>query len=141
MPIDEKERKRRHALVRAHFAAENDHDLDRIMTTFAVDGVMHYNRAEFPSDASIRAAHAYFGMSSLAGAFANLRAEIDAEHFTDEEIVIEGRVCGKHSSEFNGFPATGREIEMPFVSFYRFDPSGKLTSERVVMNLGVLLGA
>jgi hypothetical protein len=27
---------------------------------------------------------------------------------------------------------------MPFVAFYRFDDDGKLTSERVVMNLGPL---
>ena len=43
MPIDAKERQRRRALVKAHYAAENDHDLDRIMNTFADDGVMHYN--------------------------------------------------------------------------------------------------
>jgi hypothetical protein len=65
---------------------------------------------------------------------------IDAEHFTDDEIVVEGRLTGKHSSEFLGFPPTDREIELPFVAFYRFDAQGKLTSERVVMNLGPLRG-
>jgi hypothetical protein len=29
-------------------------------------------------------------------------------------------------------------VELPFVAFYRFDDNGKLTSERVVMNLGPL---
>ncbi len=42
MPIDAKEKERRRALVKAHYAAENDHDLDRIMDTFAADGVMLY---------------------------------------------------------------------------------------------------
>jgi len=59
---------------------------------------------------------------------------------TDTEIVIEGRSCGKHVSEFLGFLPTGRDVELPFVAFYRFDASGKLTSERVVMNLGPLRG-
>ena len=140
MPIDERERERRRALVRAHYAAENDHDLDRIMATFSKDGVMLYNRQTFPGDETIRWAHGYMGMSAAPGAFAGLRAVIDEEHFTDAETVIEGRVCGKHSSEFLGFAPTQHDVELPFVAFYRFDANGKLTSERVVMNLGPLHG-
>ena len=140
MAIDERERARRHALVRAHYAAENDHDLERIMKTFSPDGVMLYNRQEFPSDETIRWAHGYIGMSAAPGAFGGLVATIDAEHFTDEETVIEGRLTGRHTSEFLGFPPTGHDIELPFVAFYRFDAGGKLTSERVVMNLGPLQG-
>ena len=140
MAIDERERARRHALVRAHYAAENDHDLERIMKTFSPDGVMLYNRQEFPSDDTIRWAHGYIGMSAAPGAFNGLVATIDAEHFTDEETVVEGRLTGRHASEFLGFAPTGRDIELPFVAFYRFDETGKLTSERVVMNLGPLQG-
>jgi len=140
MPIDDRERERRRALVRAHYAAENDHDLERIMATFSKDGVMIYNRQTFPSDETIRWAHGYMGMSAAPGAFAGLRAVMDEEHFTDAETVIEGRVCGKHSSEFLGFAPTQRDVELPFVAFYRFDADGRLTSERVVMNLGPLHG-
>jgi len=140
MPIDDRERERRRALVRAHYAAENDHDLERIMATFSKDGVMLYNRQAFSSDETIRWAHGYMGMSAAPGAFAGLRAVIDEEHFTDAETVIEGRVCGKHSSEFLGFAPTQRDVELPFVAFYCFDADGKLTSERVVMNLGPLHG-
>jgi len=78
------------------------------------------------------------GMSAAPGAFSGLRAVIDQEHFTDAETVIEGRVRGMHSAEFLGFPPTGRDVELPFVAFYRFDANGKLSSERVVMNLGPL---
>jgi predicted ester cyclase len=51
---------------------------------------------------------------------------------------VEGRLRGKHVGEFQGFPPTGRDVELPFVAFYRFDDAGKLVSERVVMNLGPL---
>ncbi|MGH8806371.1 MAG: hypothetical protein ACREX0_00665, partial [Noviherbaspirillum sp.] len=78
MPIDERERERRRALVRAHYAAENDHDLERIMRTFSPDGVMLYNRQEFPSDETIRWAHGYIGMTAAAGAFGGLVTTIDA---------------------------------------------------------------
>jgi predicted ester cyclase len=128
---------RRHALLRAHYAAENDNDMDRIMKTFSADTEMHYNRQAFRDHPSIRLAHEYIGFSA-AGAFANLHNEIDGEHLTADEIVVEGRLCGKHVGEFQGFPPTGRDVELPFVAFYRFDDAGKLVSERVVMNLGPL---
>ena len=138
MPIDDRERQRRRALLHAHYAAENAHDLDRIMKTFSPDGVMLYNHQEFPSDEHIRWAHGYIGMTAAPGAFAGLETIIDREHFTDEETVVEGRLCGKHDNEFLGFAPTGRDVVLPFVAFYRFDAGGKLTSERVVMNLGPL---
>jgi hypothetical protein len=140
MPIDDAERERRSALLAAHYRAENDNDLDGIMATFAETGEMVYNRQSFADHDSISQAHAYMGFSA-AGAFRGLRAIRDQEHFTDHEIVIEGRVCGTHVGEFQGFPPTGQEVELPFVAFYRFDAAGKLTSERVVMNLGSLANA
>ena len=60
------------------------------------------------------------------------------EHYTDEEVVVEGRVSGKHSNEYFGFAPTGRDVELPYVAFYRFDNNDKLTSERIVMNLAPL---
>jgi predicted ester cyclase len=136
--IDGTERERRRALVRAHMAAENRHDLDGIMRTFAGTTEMVYNRDSFPSHDAIRGAHAYMGFSVAPGAFAGLRLVADAEHFTADEIVIEGRLCGKHVGEFLGFAPTKRDVELPYVAFYRFDVDGQLASERVVMNLGVL---
>jgi hypothetical protein len=138
MLIDDRERERRRALVRAHYAAENDHDLEGIMATFSSAAEMQYNHQSFPSDETIRWAHGYIGMTAAPGAFSGLRALIDHEHFTDDETVIEGRLLGKHSNEFLGFPPTERDVVLPFVAFYRFDADGKLSSERVVMNLGPL---
>ena len=138
MPIDDQERARRRALLHAHYAAENRHDLEGIMHTFSGTAEMLYNRQSFSTDETIRWAHGYIGMTAEPGAFAGLRAVIDHEHFTDDETVVEGRVLGTHSSEFLGFPPTAREVELPFVAFYRFDAAGKLESERVVMNLGPL---
>lgn len=138
MPIDTTERERRRALLEEHYAAENDHDLDRIMDTFADDAVMHYNHLPLEDDEAIRGAHILIGKSASPGAFSGVRAIIDEEHYTDEEIVVEGRVCGKHSNDFLGFAPTERDVELPFVAFYRFDNNDKLTSERIVMNLGPL---
>ena len=138
MPIDDRERARRRALLHAHYAAENRHDLEGIMGTFSGTAEMLYNRQSFSTDETIRWAHGYIGMTADPGAFTRLRAIIDHEHFTDEETVVEGRLLGTHSREFLGFEPTARDVELPFVAFYRFDGDGKLTSERVVMNLGPL---
>ena len=138
MTIDTREQERRRALIKEHYDAENDHDLDRIMDTFADDAVMCYNRLRLEDDEAIRGAHILVGMSASPGAFSGFRHTIDAEHYTDEETVVEGRMFGKHSNEFLGFAPTERDVELPFVAFYRFDNNGKLTSERVVMNLGPL---
>jgi hypothetical protein len=138
MSIDGTERERRRRLVQAHMRVENAHDLDGIIGTFSDDGVMLYNRQAFEGPDPIRAAHAYFGLSATPGAFEGLHVVPDHEHFTEHEIVIEGRMCGRHVAEFEGFPPTGRDVEMPYVAFYRFDERGQLVSERVVMDLAVL---
>jgi SnoaL-like polyketide cyclase len=57
---------------------------------------------------------------------------------SDDAIRGEGRLCGKHVGEFLGFAPTNRDVELPYVTFYRFDDAGKLASERVVMNLAPL---
>ena len=138
MTIDEKERARRRALVKKHYAVENAHDLEGNMATFSGNAEMLYNRQSFADDETIRWGHGYSGLTEAPGAVRDARNVIDAEHFTDEEIVVEGRLQGVHVGEFLGFEPTEREVELPFVAFYRFDADGKLTSERVVMNLGPL---
>ena len=138
MPIADDERARRRALLHSHYAAENARDLGRILATFSPDAEMLYNRQSFADGESIGLAHAYIGFSDAAGAFTGIHNVIDREHVTDDEIVVEGRLCGTHSGEFQGFAPSGRAVELPFVAFYRFDGGGQLVSERVVMNLGAL---
>ena len=139
MPITDSEKTRRRALLKTHYDAENDHDMNGIMATFAPGCEMLYNRIPFTDPQSIRDAHGLLGFSGTDGAFKDIHNYIDAEHFTEDEIIIEGRMSGKHVGEFFGIEATGRNVELPFVAFYRFDKTDKLISERVVMNLGALV--
>jgi len=55
------------------------------------------------------------------------------------ETFSPGSLCAKHVGEFQGIKATGRNVELPFVTFYHFDETDKLISERIVMNLGALI--
>ncbi len=139
MPITDSEKTRRRALLKTHYDVENGHDMNGIMATFSPDAEMLYNRISFTDPQSIRDAHVRIGFSGTDGALEDLDNCIDSEHFTDDEIIVEGRLCGKHVGEFLGFEATGRYVELPFIAFYHFDKTDKLISERVVMNLGVLV--
>ncbi len=87
--IDPKEQQRRHALLVAHYAAENAHDLERIMATFASDAEMIYNGQRFAEPDHIRWAHGYIGMSSLAGAFTDVETIRDHEHCTVDGLDTE----------------------------------------------------
>ena len=61
MPIDAREQERRRTLIEEHYAAENDHDLERIMDTFADDAVMQFNHLPLEDDEGIRGAHIALG--------------------------------------------------------------------------------
>ena len=141
MSITDSEKTRRRALLKTHYDVENSHDMNGIMATFSPDCEMLFNRTPFTDPQSIRAAHESIGFSDTGGAFEDIHNHIDGEHFTDNEIIVEGRLCGKHVGEFEGIEATGRNVELPFVAFYHFDKTDKLISERVVMNLGVLVAS
>ena len=141
MPITDSEKARRRRLLKIHYDFENSHDLSATMATFSPDSEMIYNRIPFTDPQSIHDAHVRIGFSGTDGALEDLHNNIDSEHFTDDEIIVEGRLCGKHVREFLGFEATGRYVELPFVAFYNFDKTDKLISERVVMNLGVLIAS
>ncbi len=141
MPITDNEKTRRRALLKTHYDVENSRDMDGIMATFSPDGEMLYNRIPFTDPQSIRYAHNLLGFSGTDGAFEDIHNYIDDEHLTDDEIIVEGRLCGKHVREFLGIEATGRYVELPFVAFYHFDETDKLISERIVMNLGALVAS
>ncbi len=139
MTITDSEKTRRRALLKSHYEYENSHDIHGIMATFSPDGEMLFNRIPFMDPQSIRDAHGLMGFSATGGAFEDIHNYIDAKHFTEDEVIVEGRLSGKHVGEFQGIKATGRSVELPFVAFYHFDKTDKLISERVVMNLGALV--
>jgi hypothetical protein len=138
MTINETERQRRRTLVYAHMATENAHDLDGLLKTFADDTEMIFNGLSVREHKVIRHLHSQFAFSPDQSAISGATLLVDREHFTDDEIVIEGRLCGKHIADWGAYPASGRDVQLPYVAFYRFDDDGKLSSERVVMDFGPL---
>jgi hypothetical protein len=139
MTVNETERQRRRTLVYAHMEAENAHDVDGVLKTFADDTEMIFNGLAVRDHKMIHHLHSQFAFSPDQSAIQGSALVVDREHFTDEEIVIEGRLCGKQVADWGAYPASGRDVELPYIAFYRFDGDGKLSSERVVMDFGPLL--
>jgi hypothetical protein len=136
--IDKAERERRRALVAAHMAAENAHDLEAILGTFSGDAEMVFNKTPYTGD-GLRMAHILFGMSSEhPGSLSGTQVRPEGESFTDDAIVIDGTVTGLHVGNILGFAATQRQVVLPYVAIYRFDAEGKLASERIVMDFSPL---
>lgn len=40
-----------------------------------------------------------------------------------DKVVVRARFMGTHNGEFNGIPATGKSVELPFIIIYRFEGS------------------
>lgn len=142
MPIDERERARRRRLAKAHIDAENAHDLDAIMASFASDAMNVVNNDVSTTSEGIRQVHALFGLGPEPGILSDLRVVPEHEHFTDEEIVHEGRFRGVHTGSAPGFPPpSGQSIELPYIVVYRFDDNDKLVSERATIDMSPLTRA
>ena len=65
---------------------------------------------------------------------------LKAEDMIEEgdKVVVRARFSGTHSGNFNGIPATGKEVELPFIIIYRFD-GGKLAEHWLEANHLALL--
>jgi hypothetical protein len=138
LSVSEAERTRRRNLTAAHVAEENQHDIDGLMNTFSEHAEVSVQGVATQDRELIRQGHVEGGFSNTPGSLENLRVEPKIEYITDDEIVFEGRLVGTHVRPMNGFPPTNREVAIPYIAFYRFDADGKLVSERLTFNWGVL---
>jgi predicted ester cyclase len=65
---------------------------------------------------------------------------LKAEDMIEEgdKVAVRARFMGTHSGEFNGIPATGKSVELPFTIIYRME-NGKIAEHWLEANSLVLL--
>jgi hypothetical protein len=124
----------------AYIGYENLHDLPSIAASFGPEATLTMNDLRFADARSIAGAHSMLGMSKDGIGLSGTQVIPDREYFTDEELIIYGRVLGTHVGQVLQFAPTFRQVEMHYVAIYRFDDVGKLVNERVVMNWAPLAG-
>jgi predicted ester cyclase len=55
-----------------------------------------------------------------------------------DKVAVRARFMGTHNGEFNGIPATGKSVELPFMIIYRFE-GGKIAEHWLETNHLALL--
>jgi len=127
-------RAHREALVRRHMEAENVHDFDAVIATFAhpryeliATGQVHDGEA---------AVRAYFRESR--GAFPDQRNELITLHHADDAVVAEFWLLGTHRGPLMGIAPSGKEFRCRMAALCLFD-GPDLVCERVYFDAGTIL--
>ena len=127
-------RAHRERIVRRHMEAENVHDWDTVIATFAhpryeliATGQTHDGEA---------AVREYFRESRTA--FPDQRNELIGLHHADDAVIAEFWLLGTHKGPLAGFDPTGREFRCRMTAFFIFDGTD-LTCERVYFDSATII--
>jgi steroid delta-isomerase-like uncharacterized protein len=127
-------RDRREAVVRTHMEAENVHDFDRVIDTFAhpryeiiATGQVHDGEA---------AVREYFRETRTA--FPDQRNELIALHHTDDAVLAEFWLLGTHRGTLAGIAPTGRAFRCRMAALFLFEDE-KIVCERVYFDSATIL--
>ena len=126
MPPTDAMRKKREEIVRDHMESENRHEFDVTLETF-----------EHPRYELVATGEAHDGTDEVSAyfeetrrAFPDQRNELRALHHADDGVLVEAIIRGTHRGPLRSLPPTGREFELPIVSFFVFEED-RLVCERV----------
>jgi steroid delta-isomerase-like uncharacterized protein len=127
-------RERRERIVREHADAENVHDFDTALGSFA-----HPRYEIVPSGEVIDgpdAVAAYY--RETRAAFPDQRNEVHALHHADDAVLMEFTLHGTHRGPFRGLPPTGRAFSCRMLAVFAFDDD-RLVAERVYFDQATIL--
>lgn len=116
--------------------AYNTGDVDLIDEVCADDFVAYHTGVE----GTIHGADAYKPrIQELRRAFPDFEMELVETMFDAEKSAGHYRWRGTHENEFNGIPATGKEISVESLTMTKLDDDGKLAELRVFADTGSVM--
>jgi len=129
-------RARREAIVRRHMEAENVHDYDSVIETFAhpryeliATGQVHDGEA---------AVRQYF--KDTRGAFPDQRNELIELRHADDAVIVEFWLLGTHRGPLAGVAPTGRSFRVRMTALFLFEGEGDhIVCERVYFDSASIL--
>ena len=129
-------RAQREDVVRRHMDAENVHDYDAVLATFAHPRYELMATGQvFDGDAEVRR---YFDVSRTP--FPDQRNELVSIRSTDDAVVVELDLLGTHLGPLGGVEATGRTFRSRMCALFVFEDGGdRIVCERVYFNPGDIL--
>jgi hypothetical protein len=70
----------------------------------------------------------------------DLHIEVTHRYAAGEAIILEVFISGTHIGDWRGLPATGRPVRFPLCAIYSFDPTDRLSGERIYYDRATVLG-
>lgn len=132
--MDETLRRHREELVLRHMQAENVHDYDTVIETFA------HPRYELIATDRIHdgeeSVREYF--RETRSAFPDQRNELIALHHADDAVIVEFWLLGTHLGPILGIAPTGREFKCRMASLFLFE-GPDLVCERAYFDVATIL--
>jgi steroid delta-isomerase-like uncharacterized protein len=128
--VDTTVRQIREATVRAHYEAENRHDIDAILATFSQSKASYdvpaFGEAGQPvGHAAVRAMWA-----EILAVFPDIEHDVERLRHGEDFVFVEYRVSGTQCAEWGGIPSTGRSFNIRVAAVYEFE-GVDLVCERV----------
>jgi len=129
-------RARREAVVREHMDAENRHDYDAVIGTFAHPRYeLMASGQTFAGEDDVRR---YFALSRTP--FPDQRNELVSLRHTDDAVVVELDLLGTHLGPLGGHEPTGRSFRSRMAALFIFEDGGDgIVCERVYFDRGDIL--
>ena len=119
-------------IVEEHVRLENQHDLDGIMGTFGETA--RYDDAHYVGWQEVRGFYA-----QLLRAIPGLHIDIRQRHASEDAVILEVVIRGRHLGNWRGLPATGRQIDFPLCGIYTFDKGNRIAGEKIYYDRATVL--
>jgi steroid delta-isomerase-like uncharacterized protein len=130
--LKESLRERREAIVLEHVAAENRHDIEATLATFARPRY-EVNGVESDGEAAVRDL-----LHELMTGLPDFHAEVQKIHHADDAVIGEALVTGTHGGEWAGIGPTGRRVEVAIAAIFDFEED-RLVCEKAFYDVATIL--
>jgi steroid delta-isomerase-like uncharacterized protein len=123
-------------IVEEHVGLENAHDLEGIMGTFGPSA--RYDDepwgAHYRGQQEVRTFYA-----ELLRAMPDLHIDVRQRHPSEDAVILEVVIRGRHLGSWRGLAATGRQVEFPLCGIYTFDQENRLAGEKIYYDRATVL--
>jgi len=126
--VDVHQQNRRMHVVDDHIAHETAHRLEPLVATFGANPEWH-DKAGGNVMTGAASIHDFY--AALFRAFPDFWLDVQRKHSAAGAIVVEGDLGGTHRAEWQGIPATGKSVRIPFCAVFTFDANDSIQAEIV----------
>lgn len=103
--------------------------------TQVLDEIMapNFKSNDFPQPDANKEVFA-MGMKALFNAFPNMKCVVEDQAVSGNKVFTRGYWSGKHTGEFQGIPATNKDVQVKFQDVWK-EENGKLVENWVTMDI------